>query len=137
LRQPFNNWTTGLETSGGYDVGYTSISQPTHWMPLPPWLVLPPRSQGTLSMNNTDDGGQAFPVAWREINEGGQSYPAIQAGMSLRDWFAGQAMAAIIAKIPAAYGKRTDFHTYKSVALGAYDYADAMLAARANKETSA
>lgn len=34
--QPFNNWTTGWETSGGYDVGYATIGTPTHWMSLPP-----------------------------------------------------------------------------------------------------
>lgn len=32
--QPFNDWTSGWETQGEYDVGYNSIS-PTHWMPLP------------------------------------------------------------------------------------------------------
>lgn len=27
-------WTTGWETVGGYDVGWSWV-QPTHWMPLP------------------------------------------------------------------------------------------------------
>jgi hypothetical protein len=89
-------------------------------------------------MSNINDGGPAFPCTTTEIHPlRDVPYEVPNPGMTLRDWFAGQAMAAIIAKIPAAYGKRTDFHTYKSVALGAYDYADAMLAARANKETSA
>lgn len=30
----FEGWTTGWETSGGYDIGYNPIS-PTHWAPLP------------------------------------------------------------------------------------------------------
>jgi len=30
----FEGWTTGWETAGGYDVGYSPVS-PTHWTPLP------------------------------------------------------------------------------------------------------
>lgn len=50
-------------------------------------------------------------------------------GMTLRDWFAGQAMAAIIAKIPFSEFPE-DWSPYEKTAIGAYDYADAMLAAR-------
>lgn len=39
-------------------------------------------------MSTTNDGGPAFPVPGN---------PATQPGMSLRDWFAGQAMAAMVA----------------------------------------
>lgn len=63
-----------------------------------------------------DNGGQAFPAAtcgdW-------------QHGMSLRDWFAGQALNARLSD-PESAGKPDDF------ASDAYRYADAMLKARAN-----
>ena len=32
---PLNEWTTGWETQGGYDVGYNVVSEPTLWIPLP------------------------------------------------------------------------------------------------------
>lgn len=50
-------------------------------------------------------------------------------GMTLRDWFAGRAMAAIIAKMPFQEFP-DDFSPYEKSAIGAYDYADAMLRAR-------
>ena len=50
-------------------------------------------------------------------------------GMTLRDWFAGQAMAAIIAKTPFLEFPE-DFTPHRKTALGAYEYADAMLTAR-------
>ena len=53
-------------------------------------------------------------------------------GMTLRDWFAGQAMAAIIAKIPFQEFP-ADWLPYEKTAIGAYDYADAMLEARKDK----
>jgi hypothetical protein len=31
----FEGWSTGWETASGYDVGYASIGDPTHWRPLP------------------------------------------------------------------------------------------------------
>lgn len=51
-------------------------------------------------------------------------------GMALRDHFAGLAMAAIIAK-SAFQSNPQDYEVYKKTTIGAYDYADAMLAARA------
>lgn len=56
-------------------------------------------------------------------------------GMTLRDYFAAKAMQAIIAKrpwepdLPAGVNESDNM-----VATGAYDYADAMLAARDRKE---
>ncbi len=50
-------------------------------------------------------------------------------GMSLRDWFAGQAMAAIISKTPSERIAKSDA-VEAEIALGAYTYADAMLATR-------
>lgn len=54
-------------------------------------------------------------------------------GMSLRDWFAGQAMAAIIAKAPNERVAREMSAMVAEIACGAYDYADAMLAERSRK----
>lgn len=51
-------------------------------------------------------------------------------GMSLRDWFAGQAMAALIAKAPAVLEVNEVTSMCQLIANGAYNYADAMLAAR-------
>ena len=52
-------------------------------------------------------------------------------GMTLRDWFAAQAMAAIISKIPVSSGTRESQAEIKYMtAQGAYSYADAMLAER-------
>jgi hypothetical protein len=62
-----------------------------------------------------NDGGQAFPAA-----HGGTS--SWHNGMSLRDWFAGQALAGIIA---AQYDQ-----VRSRDAEEAYQYADAMLATR-------
>jgi hypothetical protein len=55
-------------------------------------------------------------------------------GMTLRDLFAGQAMQAIIAKSPL----KTQFvgisEIDRQTASGAYEYADAMIAAREVKQ---
>ncbi len=63
-------------------------------------------------------------------------------GMTLRDWFAGQALAAIIAKHAAMGHQGAPGHGFvaldrdvaskvqSAIARGAYDYADAMLEAR-------
>lgn len=52
----------------------------------------------------------------------------IQEEISLRDYFAGLAMQAIISKVPVDIS--TDGIRQESIALGAYTYADAMLEAR-------
>lgn len=73
-----------------------------------------------------------------EMNDGGPAYPGgewneyggiLAGGMSLRDWFAGQAMAAIIGKSPFLH-EPDSYEVYRKTAIGAYDYADAMLADR-------
>ena len=48
---------------------------------------------------------------------------------NLRDWFAGMALQGVIAKHPTRYSPTGD-PIDMEIALGAYDYADAMLAAR-------
>lgn len=75
-------------------------------------------------------------------NEGGQAFPshpilyssadAHQAqGMSLRDWFAGQALAGICANGHTPWSPNVADIEDAEVARAAYDLADAMLAARA------
>jgi hypothetical protein len=59
-----------------------------------------------------NDGGPAFPFK----GYAGETY-----GMTLRDWFAGQALAGMLIG---------EWLSDKGVATLAYEYADAMLAAR-------
>ena len=68
-----------------------------------------------------DDGGQAFPMPQAETSEGGHWE---ENGMSLRDWFAGQALAGLLAGSPDA-----DCGP-KGYSADAYSLADAMLATR-------
>ena len=63
-------------------------------------------------MTTTKDGGPAFPTQYGK-------------GMTIRDWFAGQALAGIIADGEVFGGKE--------VARASFEYADAMLKAREGK----
>lgn len=67
------------------------------------------------------DGGPAFPVTASTGDPRDGVY--CRDGMSLRDWFAGKALAGLLAD-PNCDG------SYKGVAESAYGFADAMLAAR-------
>lgn len=67
-----------------------------------------------------DDGGPAFPIQHDDRPGAYEAHP----GMSLRDWFAGQALAGVLAD-------HTLRGTAKSFAEKAYELADAMLAERA------
>jgi hypothetical protein len=71
-------------------------------------------------MSEMEDGGPAFP-GFDYVAQDGKVNPS---GMTLRDWFAGQALAGIISD----GGSGSD-----ECAMWAYRYADAMLTAR--KET--
>ncbi len=73
-----------------------------------------------------DDGGPAFPLGL--INLGGDGSLALKEGMSLRDWFAGQALIGImgLGVIADDWEKLITGH-----AANAYQIADAMLAERA------
>lgn len=51
-------------------------------------------------------------------------------GMTLRDWFAGQALIGLT--VHNDFGSRSD----EEIACGAYAYADAMIEARKTKPTS-
>jgi len=65
------------------------------------------------------DGGLAFPDPARA-----SGHP-MESGMSLRDWFAGQALAGLL-----AYPENGEWFKPTSLARAAYDYADAMIAER-------
>lgn len=72
-----------------------------------------------------NDGGPAFPQS--ETANGNTIHDEhAQGGMSLRDYFAAKAMAAVLERIPAMPNAR--------IADQAYGIADAMIAAR-SKET--
>lgn len=71
--------------------------------------------------SQTPDGGPAFPTTYIEV-EYGSSY----GGMTLRDYFAGQALAGMLANSSA----RGAWATY---AEHSYAQADAMISAREGK----
>ena len=90
-------------------------------------------------MSGINDGGPAFPTRGEDFIEGPQGRGPQSAwgmepkqGMSLRDWFAGQAMAGMLAN-----GAIIDTHNANEqmwIALHAYAQADAMIAARNKQE---
>ena len=73
-------------------------------------------------MTDRDNGGSAYPVTFEGGNNSGES-PYFEKGMTLRDWFAGQALAGILADTNIKAEP-------KPVAKVCYACADAMLAAR-------
>lgn len=78
-----------------------------------------------------ESGGPAFPVL-PPIDETGRSavgYPFPDAGMSLRDWFAGQALSCIPLRSWDHVGN-TDQERIEAWVRCAYLAADAMIAAR-------
>ena len=85
----------------------------------------------TNTKNKTGDGGAAFPLA--------KPSGAINHGMTLRDWLAGQALAAMIScyhYTPTTDETEPNFGGDTGsgpdiLASNAYKYADAMLAERA------
>lgn len=76
-------------------------------------------------MTTINDGGPAFPA--RKVDEDGVETQAY--GMSLRDYFAGQAMQAILS-LGNDYTYETDMKVKDIVARDAYHVADAMIKAR-------
>lgn len=70
-----------------------------------------------------DTGGQAFPNVVQRWNDTFEN----QGGMTLRDWFAGQALAGLLAA-NATYGGKTNNHA--ALARDCYATADAMLSVR-------
>lgn len=72
-----------------------------------------------------DDGGPAFPI----VGGGGDSRLFEDYGMSLRDYFAAQAISQMISLSQDRYGGWST----ENVAAGCYSLADAMLSARKGK----
>ena len=68
------------------------------------------------------DGGPAFPLS-PEVGKAHFDDPMAYPGMTLRDWFAGQALAGMLANTHIV-------GTINRIAEHAYHYADAMLTAR-------
>lgn len=93
-----------------------------------------------MSMRQINDGGAAFPqleVVSEERDGHGdliEPFTRSSGGMSLRDWFAGQALIAVIAATSAGQHqpntRKGDSHIRFAIARDAFDMADAMLAAR-------
>lgn len=79
-------------------------------------------------MSNIDDGGPAFPNTPDMMQSANLGFDG--AGMSLRDWFAGQAISTLINKCEDSYGAWTP----SNVAAGCYAVADAMIAARNDRK---
>lgn len=84
-------------------------------------------------MSKINDGGPAFPHEEWHFSEhatdplmGQHEFAGMWRGMSIRDYFAGQAAAAMCGAIT---GNKDEPH-YATVAIRAYVMADAMLAAR-------
>jgi hypothetical protein len=71
-----------------------------------------------MTNEQINDGGQAFPMSFGYESEN-------YSGMSLRDWFAGQALAGMLANA----GGNRELHK-QSLAEISYAQADAMLVAR-------
>ena len=87
-----------------------------------------------------NDGGSAFPVIdgggiASYTDQDGYHYLKIETrdGMSLRDWFAGQVVAAVIAFEDRALDTH-DALPIETVARQSYELADAMLKARERNE---
>ena len=72
--------------------------------------------------NTKNNGGPAFPRAG--VKDGYGKVVGDASGMTLRDWFAGQALAGILANPTIANG------TFQADASDAYAAADAMIEAR-------
>jgi hypothetical protein len=73
----------------------------------------------------TDDGGSAFPLAAERFPDG-DLISVAQYGMTLRDYFAAQALSGLV----CPPGNTSGCYSPPHAADVAYQYADAMIAAR-------
>jgi hypothetical protein len=74
-----------------------------------------------------NDGGPVYPTTTRAAKEGDSIKFNVTHGITLRDYFAGQALAGILAS--ANFGNVKDW-----IGAKAYEVADSMIAARERKE---
>jgi len=72
-------------------------------------------------MSEIKDGGPAFPVPEILIDEN-ICHPSVYQGMTMRDYFAGQALVGLLSS--------RGYHERNIAAMDAYNLADAMLTAR-------
>lgn len=77
-------------------------------------------------MSTKNDGGPAFPV--NENCADGAHHQTFM-GMTLRDWFAGKAMVAMVSRLVEVDGSMTN-RAVEAATDGAYFIADQMLRAR-------
>jgi hypothetical protein len=75
-----------------------------------------------------DDGGSAFPTLFMN-GQSGEYFPSTDGGMSLRDYFAAKALAAMLAN-PDKDARKRGASGLDYFPAYAYEYADAMLRAR-------
>jgi len=84
-------------------------------------------------MNCKDDGGPAFPVpGLSNLPNEGFLHP--MSGMTLRDYFAAEAMKGMLSGHFSHYGHE-DYWPHDQVASEAYEMADAMIKERENEQT--
>ena len=82
------------------------------------------------AVKKIEDGGPAFAGGLFEPQHGGSNdREPWNPGMSLRDWFAGQAIPAIIERCGADH-RQSHEHITDYFARKAYEVADAMISAR-------
>ena len=77
-----------------------------------------------------NDGGPAFPASLYKLEHGQESFVPHE-GMTLRDWFGGQALTNVDVRIPMS--DDDDTPSPRAIANYMYVIADAMLAAREAK----
>ena len=81
-------------------------------------------------MTTRNNGGPAFPRPSSNFNRISLGYEAAQDGMSLRDWFAGMVLQAIVTAeyMKAGDGEELDIERLSNVSASeAYAIADAMI----------
>lgn len=78
-----------------------------------------------------DDGGTAFPC--QPLDGQGQPCGSMQYGLSIRDWFAGQALIGLFAQCGNPDNDGITASDYQAAGQHAYIIADMMLLARARK----
>jgi hypothetical protein len=95
-----------------------------------------------MGMDKPENGGPAFPCEQSETQNGTWNQ-TFEPGMSLHDYFAGQALSNPVICTGTAheyelrrwFGERGGVTRYEIAAAQASDYADAMLAARTKADT--
>ncbi|MBU6183521.1 MAG: hypothetical protein KGR46_12015 [Verrucomicrobia bacterium] len=87
-----------------------------------------------MSARTHNDGGPAFPRNITVFGHQNKIDADTGTGMSLRDWFAGQALVSLSRKDFHLFGAGGDELNAEIAAQNCYEIADAMLAERNRKE---